>query len=88
MAYRMIRLRKIAAHRRWMIRNFALTYAAVTLRLEMPLLGMAFGDVLGYQLVAWVCWIPNLLVAEAIVRGWLRRTRAPIVIHKQPVSQD
>jgi HlyD family secretion protein len=28
--------RDIAAHRRWMVRNFALTFAAVTLRLWLP----------------------------------------------------
>ena len=37
-AYRMARLGNIAAHRQWMIRNFALTLAAVTLRVYMPLM--------------------------------------------------
>jgi len=32
-AYVTIRRRDVEAHRRWMIRNFALTYAAVTLRI-------------------------------------------------------
>ena len=35
MAYLAIRRRDIAAHRRWMIRNYALTFAAVTLRIEL-----------------------------------------------------
>lgn len=73
MAYRNIRAGKVADHRRWMIRNFALTFAAVTLRLDMPLLMMFFGEETGYQIVAWLCWIPNLLVAEGFIRGWFRR---------------
>ena len=51
-----------------MTRNFALTFAAVTLRLQMPLLAMGFGEEMGYRIVAWSCWIPNLLVAEWLVR--------------------
>ena len=75
MAYRTIRAGNSVAHRSWMIRNFALTFAAVTLRLEMGLLQMAFGSEAGYQMVAWLCWIPNLIVAEAIIRGWFSRSK-------------
>lgn len=35
-AYRAIRAGDVASHRRWMVRNFALTFAAVTLRLWAP----------------------------------------------------
>ena len=57
--------RRLAAHRRWMITNFALTLAAVTLRLYLPLSAMAglpFEE--AYPAVAWLCWLPNLIVAE------------------------
>jgi uncharacterized membrane protein len=37
-AYRMVRRRNIPAHRDWMIRNFALSLAAVTLRIYLPLM--------------------------------------------------
>ncbi|PTD22518.1 DUF2306 domain-containing protein [Sphingomonas fennica] len=68
-----IRSRRVAAHRRWMIRSYALIFAAVTLRIELPLLIMAFGDfVPAYRIVAWLCWVPNLLAAE----WWLRRAGA------------
>ena len=66
-AYLAIRSREIAAHRRWMVRNFALTFAAVTLRLWLP--GMVVGGVpmeIAYPIVAWLCWVPNLIVAEAL----------------------
>ncbi|NDJ36843.1 MAG: DUF2306 domain-containing protein, partial [Chloroflexi bacterium] len=75
LAYAAIRAGNEAAHRAWMIRNFALTYAGVTLRLWINPLMMAFGEVTGYEIVAWLCWVPNLIVAEAIIRGWLRARR-------------
>jgi len=69
-AYRMVRCGNILAHRQWMIRNFALTLAAVTLRNYMPLmlfvLHWSFRPT--YIAVSWLCWIPNLFVAEWIVR--------------------
>ena len=57
-----------AAHRRWMIRSFALTLAAVTLRLYLPAsiaAGLPFET--AYPAIAWLCWVPNLIVAEVVV---------------------
>lgn len=64
------RARDFVAHRQWMIRSAALTFAAVTLRLELPLLvasGLDFPT--AYTTVAWLCWMPNLFVAEWMLRG-------------------
>lgn len=64
-AWLAIRDRDTAAHRRWMTRSFALTLAAVTLRIWLPLsavAGIPFPD--AYQVVSWLCWVPNLIVAE------------------------
>jgi uncharacterized membrane protein len=64
-AYLAIRARDVVAHRRWMVRNFALSFAAVTLRLWLPaavVAGAPFES--AYAAVAWLCWVPNLLVAE------------------------
>ncbi|CUH69639.1 hypothetical protein TL5118_03608 [Thalassovita autumnalis] len=61
-------LRRIADHRRWMIRSAALTLAGTTLRLELPLLAMGFGFETGYVIVAWACWVPNALLAEWLLR--------------------
>lgn len=65
---------RYAEHGRWMVRSYALTFAAVMLRLYLPLGHMALGlDFLTvYRASAWVSWIPNLILAEA----WLR-TRRP-----------
>jgi uncharacterized membrane protein len=72
-AWRFARERRFEEHRRWMIRSFAMTFAAVTLRLYLPIapmLGYDFMD--GYRLTAWVSWIPNLILVEL----WMRRRRA------------
>ena len=58
----------IAAHRRWMIRSAALTLAAVTLRIYLPILAATLGFETGYTMVAWLCWVPNALFAEWILR--------------------
>lgn len=62
----------IAAHRQWMIRSFALTYAAVTLRVMNPLLGQIFDEVTMFQIVYWLCWTSNLAVAQ----WWINRSAA------------
>jgi hypothetical protein len=68
MAYRHIRRREIQRHRQWMIRNYALTFAGVMLRLWLPALqGVGVEFVEAYITVAWLAWVPNLLVAEWIV---------------------
>ena len=61
-------------HREWMMRSYALTLAAVTLRIYVPLTqiaGLPFED--AYRAIAWLCWVPNLLLAEWLIRR-LRRT--------------
>ena len=72
--WRQMRLGEVDGHRRWMVRSAALTCAAITLRLYLPVppaLGFAYVE--GYRAIAWACWVPNLLLAEY----FLRRLRAP-----------
>ncbi len=64
-AYRAIRRRDIQTHRAWMLRNFALTFAAVTLRIQLGLFelgGVPFSA--AYPTVAWLSWVPNLVAVE------------------------
>jgi uncharacterized membrane protein len=64
-AFLAIRSAAVAEHRRWMIRNFALTFGAVMLRLYIPASVAAGADFdRAYAIVAWLCWVPNLLLAE------------------------
>lgn len=73
MAFLTIKKGKVCAHQNWMVRSYALCWAAVTLRLWLPGLqavgGMEF--IPAYLLVSWLCWVPNLVVAELI---FIRRT--------------
>jgi uncharacterized membrane protein len=56
------------AHRRWMIRSYALTCAAITLRIYLGMiLGFGIPFVPGYRSIAWLCWLPNLLGAEFLL---------------------
>jgi uncharacterized membrane protein len=64
-----IRVGNIAAHRRWMIRSFALTFAAVTLRIYLLIFGLnGFEYAEASVYLAWMCWVPNLVFAEWLVR--------------------
>jgi uncharacterized membrane protein len=68
-AYTAARARTIALHRQWMLRSYALLFGAVTLRIELPLLIMAFGEFTpAYQVVSWLSWVPNIVWAEWYIR--------------------
>ncbi len=76
-AWRFAVARRIADHEAWMIRSWALTLAAVTLRLYGPPLTMAGLSYLdAYRATAFLSWIPNLIVAELYLRT-RRRQRPP-----------
>lgn len=64
---RSIQHKKIFSHQLWMFRNFSLTLAAVTLRIYLPLAIIANIDfAIAYPVVAWLCWLPNILIAEIL----------------------
>jgi uncharacterized membrane protein len=57
------------SHRRWMIRSFALTAAAIALRVYLPLVFVFHWPFsIAYPAIAWLCWIPNALAAEVYLR--------------------
>jgi len=69
-AVRMIVARRYGDHRRWMIRSFSLIMAGVMLRVWTPLHGVLAGAGIvdisfetAYAAIAWLCWVPNLLIA-------------------------
>lgn len=69
-AYTAIRAGDVASHRAWMMRNFALTLAAVTLRLYLPLAMLAGAPFeAAYAAIAWLCWIPNLAVGHLMSKS-------------------
>jgi uncharacterized membrane protein len=69
-AYTTIKKKNIEGHRKWMIRSYAFTLAAVTLRLWLPtlpaILDIPFSE--AYIIIAWLCWVPNIIIAEIYIR--------------------
>ncbi len=58
----------VPTHRRWMMRSYALTFAAVTLRIYL-LLAIADGAIFtAYPFISWLCWLPNLAAVELLIR--------------------
>lgn len=86
LAYRAARRRDFARHRDWMMRNYALTFLAVTSRVLVPLLLLAqvpfttatlgsIGDLAPTMIPVGQAlgWVVNLVVVEIVIR----RRRAP-----------
>jgi uncharacterized membrane protein len=74
--YGHIRRGDVRSHREWMLRSYACIFAAVTLRLWIPILMMANGGefLSAYRIVAWLAWVPNVLWVERVIRrGWMPR---------------
>lgn len=56
---------KVQQHHIWVVRSYAITLAAVTLCIWLPLsfaFNLSFAQ--SYPAISWFCWVPNLLVAE------------------------
>lgn len=69
-AYRTIKNGDVQKHEVFMIYSYAACFAAVTLRLWLPILTLAFGGFIpAYRIVAWLCWVPNIVFAYF----WVRR---------------
>lgn len=69
-AYVAIRKKDLNLHQGMMIYSYAACFAAVTLRIWLPLLQLTLGEFLiAYKIVAWLCWVPNLVFAHF----WVRR---------------
>jgi hypothetical protein len=89
MAYRQVVRRKFASHREWMIRSYALTLSAISLRAWKLSLVLLFHphpmDV--YRMAAWLGWVPNLLLAELLIRRSRIAARRHIAVtlpHESP----
>ena len=87
-AYRHIRNKELEEHRQWMIRNYALTFAGVMLRVWSPLsVGLGADFTTAYVIIAWACWVPNLLVAEWIIRRSRPVQRRTVVLAQRETAQ-
>lgn len=69
LGFKAIKKGYIELHEKFMIFSFAACFAAVTLRIWLPILTSLIGEFTGaYRIVAWLCWVPNIVVAYFIVR--------------------
>ena len=57
-------------HRDWMLRSYAITSNAITLRLMLPFAGLVmhlpFSS--AYPVIAWASWMTNLILFELYIR--------------------
>ncbi len=59
----------VTLHEKLMIYSYAACFAAVTLRIWLPILANALGGFTdAYRIVAWLCWVPNLIIAYFIAK--------------------
>lgn len=73
----------VIQHQNFMTYSFACTFAAVTLRTWSPLLNAVITTPgLSYHIVAWLCWIPNLILAYYINR---KRSLKKTIIQSNPI---
>jgi uncharacterized membrane protein len=73
LAYRAVKNKNIDLHQRLMIYSYAACFAAVTLRIWLPILTSVIGDFIpAYRIVAWLCWVPNIIVAYFIVKNQVK----------------
>lgn len=68
-AYTEIKNSNIIKHQEMMIYSYAACFSAVTLRIYLPLLVLYFNNFnQAYVIVAWLCWVPNVVVAYFLVK--------------------
>lgn len=81
-AYFHIRAREVAVHRAWMIRNYAILFGAVTLRIWLPLMAIGMKEFeTPYLIVSWLSWVPNLIWAEWYLRRSRRTAGTDLPVH-------
>jgi hypothetical protein len=73
-----IRKGKVWEHQKFMVYSYAACVGAVTLRIWLPLLTSATNDfILSYQIVSWLAWAPNLVVAYFLINRWQLKMYTP-----------
>jgi uncharacterized membrane protein YozB (DUF420 family) len=72
LAYHYIKKKEIQLHRNWMWRSYSITLAAITLRayVFMSSWSLELSQPAAYATIAWLSWVPNLLVCELYI--WIK----------------
>jgi hypothetical protein len=72
LAYYYLRKKNYLAHGKWMLRSYALTLSAVSLRIYAYLFDvfqLTMDPVNTYIFISWLSWIPNLLIGECLIKA-------------------
>lgn len=67
LGYYSIRKGNVAKHKEYMMYSYAGTFAAVTLRLWLPILMAITSFKIAYGISVWLSWLPNVFVAYLII---------------------
>ncbi|MFT4599960.1 MAG: putative membrane protein [Arenicella sp.] len=80
MAIIKVKQKNITEHQKWMYRSFALSFAAVTLRVLVPLMSLSnsFKEETVIVATAWLSWILNLIFIEIFIYYKFRNNHQPI----------
>lgn len=71
LAFISIKKGHVEKHGSWLLRSYALTLSALTLRFYLmlfDLFNIPLGPIESYVIVAYASWIPNLVVSEILIR--------------------
>lgn len=80
LGFKAIKAGKIQLHQNFMIYSYSLCFSAVTLRIWLPILISLTGEFTSaYQIVGWLSWVPNVMMAFFIVNR-LNRNIVPTIV--------
>lgn len=67
--YQTARQRDFGEHKKWMMRSYALTLSAISLRIYQLILGSFFyiDPLMQYIFVSWASWLGNLIIVEYLI---------------------
>lgn len=68
-----IKTKHYVLHQRWMVMMAALSFGAVSFRLQLPILRIFWEMDVVFPYLGWTCWVPNVLV---VAWWWSRQTKA------------
>ncbi|ABD55237.1 DUF2306 domain-containing protein [Jannaschia sp. CCS1] len=70
-----IKTKQYVRHQRWMVMMVALSFGAVSFRLQLPILRLFWDMHVVFPYLGWTCWVPNVLV---VAWWWHRQARKPV----------
>jgi peptidoglycan biosynthesis protein MviN/MurJ (putative lipid II flippase) len=91
LAFVAVKEKRIQDHKEWMLRNYAMTYAAVSLRVMLVINLATNGGrptETGYAVISWACWVMNLIIMEVWIRFVERASPPASEPSAKPSSTD